>query len=103
MAQHEGKQGPWPRVRTLPSASVLAPGIREETGREFCGPLRPGIAGTVGTRAGAVADDSRQTDLGMDNLGRHVDMIGKHFPGVHTPITTRLVDDRGGRRRDRSK
>jgi hypothetical protein len=56
--------------------------------------LRPGIAGVVGARGGAVADASRASDLGMDHLGRDNDAIGQICKHPDVP----LIDDRGGRR-----
>ena len=90
----------WPRYRREPGTNFLAPGIREVTTREFAGPTRPGIAGVVGARGGAVADASRASDLGMDHLPRDIDAIGKHCKvGSVTAIPVDLIDDRGGRRR----
>lgn len=98
MAQHRGVQGEWPTVRDPQNTSVLAPGIRQVTGRSFAGPLRPGIAGTVGARGGPVADRSRDSDLGMDRMKRAMDSIGQKYPEVDP--TPPLVADRGPRRRE---
>lgn len=87
----------YPPFKREPGGSFLAPGIRERTEREFMGPLRPGIAGSVGARGGAVADASRQSDLGTDHLGRDNDAIGQVCKHPDVP----LISDRGGRRASR--
>jgi hypothetical protein len=93
---------PWPRFRREPGSSFLAPGIRERTDRDFAGPLRPGIAGNVGARGGAVASDSRATDVGMDWVRRPpVDRIGQKYP-ESDPVDG-LIADRGGRRATRAR
>jgi hypothetical protein len=79
--------------------------VRERTDRDLAGPLRPGIAGVVGARGGAVASDSRASDLGMDWVRRPpVDSIGQKYPNTN-PVDG-LIADRGGRRnvaRDRDR
>ena len=96
---------PWPRMRREPGTSVLAPGIREKTDRDFAGPLRPGIAGTVGARGGAYADDTRASDLGTDRMDHYAkDSIGQKYPETDGKVP--LISDRGGRRgvpRDRDR
>ncbi|MBO0737074.1 MAG: hypothetical protein J2P48_10960 [Alphaproteobacteria bacterium] len=77
---------------------MLVPGIRQEVGRRFVGPLRPGIAGSVGARGGVVADDTRGSDLGMDRMKLCYDSIGKKYPESDAP--ERLIAERRNRRGD---
>lgn len=90
-------QREWPRVRDPARGFVLVPGIREGVGRSFAGPLRPGISGVAGARGGAVADDTRSTDLGMDRLRCAVDAIGQKYPETDSPSPL-LAEGRGNGR-----
>jgi hypothetical protein len=79
-------QREWPLDRDPRRGFVLVPGIREKIGRSFAGPLRPGVVDVGGAVArGAVADDSRESDLGMDRLRRPMDAIGKKYPETDPP------------------
>ena len=84
--------------RRQPSASVLVPGVRERTGRAFTGPLRPGIAGPIGGGGGSVAGESRDSDLGMDQLRMRRDSIGQKYPETDPPSPIIREPDRGSRR-----
>ena len=98
-------QREWPRMRERPNGFLLAPGVREKVGRDLAGPLRPGRVdvGTVIAR-GAVADSSRESDLGMDQMRMRRDSIGQKFPETDPPsplLGSELRDGRFGRRTSR--
>ena len=93
-------QREWPRERDPRRGFVLAPGIREKIGRSFAGPLRPGVVDVGGAVArGAIADDSRESDLGMDRLRDHKDAIGQKYPETDPPSPLLGTELRDGRSR----
>lgn len=68
MAQHEGKQGEWPRHRGDPVGYFQHPdGILKST-RSLAGPLRLGTEPRVGP--GGLTRDGNASDFGMDRISK---------------------------------
>jgi hypothetical protein len=68
MAQHEGKQGEWPRVRNNPTGYFQHPdGILKST-RSLAGPLRLGTEDRVGPKG--FLRDGNASDFGMDRVSK---------------------------------
>ena len=76
---HEGKQGPWPRIKREPDAWVLKPDCFERTERALAGPLRSGTSTLhgVGPKGIVAVGESRTTDFGTDRVSpREFDPMG---------------------------
>ena len=65
VAQHEGRQGAWPRVYGNPSATFVTRDGYLKSGRSLAGPLRIGTTGDIGPR-GAPGDVN--SDFGVDHI-----------------------------------
>jgi hypothetical protein len=94
MAQHQGKQGEWPRVKGNPDyGCVLHPNGKQSIDRELVGPLRMGTAPNVGPSGRAIiADESRLSDLGMDRISpRRFDPIGTSDGRAPAPEESKLI------------
>jgi hypothetical protein len=82
MAQHQGRQGPWPRVREeqqTKDARFLHPNGFQKYDRSLVGPLRFGTEPGVGPRGPAVAlgRAEERSDMGMDRVTpREFDSMG---------------------------
>lgn len=70
MAQHQGRQGPWPRMREFrwPDAKFVTPDAYLNSARSVAGPLRTGTSPNVGPRGLYASERTRYTDYGTDNL-----------------------------------
>lgn len=105
MAQHQGRQGPWPRMREFrwPDAKFAHPDGTFNSGRATDGPLRTGTApDRVGPRGLYASERTNYTDYGTDDLSpRRFDPLGSsnrrapEFPG--SQFISRELRRRNGR------
>lgn len=75
MAQHEGKQGEWPKVKGNPVGHFQHPDGVLKSDRSLAGPLRLGTEPRVGPKG--FLRDGNASDFGMDRVSpRGFDPMG---------------------------
>jgi len=77
MAEHERRQGEWPKVKREPVGHFQHPDGVLRSDRSLAGPLRLGTEPRVGPRG--FLRDGNASDFGMDRVSpRRFDPMGSH-------------------------